>query len=87
MGETRPHFSVAVQEHFNVSKRYEDFATPFAFLIDERSVIASRGIVSSKQYLGFVLTRARHDEKDGESEAEASQGSPTSADDVGESSH
>jgi methylamine dehydrogenase accessory protein MauD len=61
----RPHFSAAVQEHFNVSKRYEVFATPFAFLIDERGVISSRGIVSTKQYLGFVLARAGHDEKEG----------------------
>ena len=56
--EIRPRFSVAVQERFSLSKRYEVFATPFAFLIDERGVIAARGIVSTKQYLGFVLTRA-----------------------------
>jgi methylamine dehydrogenase accessory protein MauD len=84
--EIRPHFPVAVQERFNLSKRYEVFATPFAFLIDERGVIAARGIVSTKQYLGFVLTRAGHDEKEGDSEAEVeheSQGSPA---DNGESS-
>jgi methylamine dehydrogenase accessory protein MauD len=38
----RPHFSVAVQDHFGLSKRYEAFATPFAFLIDERGVISAR---------------------------------------------
>jgi methylamine dehydrogenase accessory protein MauD len=54
--ENRPHFSVAVQERFNLSKRYEVFATPFAFLIDKRGVIAARGIVSTKQCLGFVLS-------------------------------
>jgi peroxiredoxin len=63
--ETRPHFPVAVQERFNLSKRYEVFATPFAFLIDERSVISSRGIVSTKQFLGFVLARAERDEEEG----------------------
>jgi methylamine dehydrogenase accessory protein MauD len=66
-----PHFAVAVQEHFNLSKRYEVFATPFAFLIDERGVIAARGIVSTKQYLDFVLTRAGHDEKDRDSDVRA----------------
>jgi methylamine dehydrogenase accessory protein MauD len=82
----RPRFAMAVQERFNLSKRYEVFATPFAFLIDERGVISSRGIVSTKQYLGFVLTRAGQDEEDGDGEAEASQGSPASPVDAGKSS-
>jgi methylamine dehydrogenase accessory protein MauD len=82
----RPHFAVAVQEHFNLSKRYEVFATPFAFLIDERGVITARGIVSTKQFLGFVLTRAGHDEKDDEDEAEASQVPQASLADSGQSS-
>jgi methylamine dehydrogenase accessory protein MauD len=82
----RPHFAVAVQEHFNLSKRYEVFATPFAFLIDERGVISARGVVSTKQYLGFVLTGAGHDETGGDGEAEASRGSPASPADAGESS-
>jgi methylamine dehydrogenase accessory protein MauD len=84
--ELRPHFPVGLQERHSLSKTYEVFATPFAFLIDERGVIASRGIVSTKQYLGFVLTRAGHDEKPGDSGAEQSyeaQGSPA---DNGESS-
>lgn len=42
-----PDFPVAFQERFDVSRRYEVFATPFAFLIDERGVITARGIVSS----------------------------------------
>ena len=56
--EHRPHFPVAVQDRLSLSKRYEVFATPFAFLIDERGMIASRGIASTRQYLGYVLTRA-----------------------------
>ena len=82
----RPHFPVALQERFNLSKRYQVFATPFAFLIDERGVIAARGIVSTKQYLGFVLTRAGHDDKESDSEAEESEGSQGSAANAGESS-
>jgi methylamine dehydrogenase accessory protein MauD len=73
INQNRPHFSVAVQDHFGLSKRYEVFATPFAFLIDERGVVSSRGIVSTKQFLGFVLTRAGHNGKDDEDEAEAFQ--------------
>lgn len=84
--ENGPHFPVALQERFNISKRYEVFATPFAFLIDERGVISSRGIVSTKQFLGFVLAGAGHDEKDGDGAAEAFPGSQTSPTDVGESS-
>jgi thiol-disulfide isomerase/thioredoxin len=83
--EHRPRFPVALQERFNLSKRYEVFATPFAFLIDEHGVIAARGIVSTKQYLGYVLTRAGQDEKEGaDKEAEASAESQGSAADAGE---
>ena len=84
--ENRPHFAVAVQQHFNVSKRHEVFATPFAFLIDERGVISSRGIVSTKQFLGFVLAGAGHDEEDGDGAAETFPGSHASPADAGESS-
>jgi methylamine dehydrogenase accessory protein MauD len=81
--EHRPHFPVALQERFNVSKRYQVFATPFAFLIDERGVIAARGIVSSKQYLGFVLTRAGHAEKGRDHDAEGSGASHSWPGDAG----
>jgi methylamine dehydrogenase accessory protein MauD len=83
--EYRPRFPVALQERFNLSKRYEVFATPFAFLIDEHGVIAARGIVSTRQYLGFVLTRAGHEEKEGDSEAEESEGSQGSPAEAGQS--
>jgi methylamine dehydrogenase accessory protein MauD len=54
--EHRPRFPVAVQERLSLSKRYEVFATPFAFLIDEKGVVRSKGLVGSKQHLGFVLS-------------------------------
>jgi methylamine dehydrogenase accessory protein MauD len=82
--ESQPRFPVALQERFSLSKRYEVFATPFAFLIDERGVIAARGIVSTKQYLGFVLTRAGHDEKEGAGEAGESEETPSTPADTGE---
>ena len=78
----QPDFPVAIQDHLAVSRRYEVFATPFAFLIDERGVIAARGIVSTKQYLGFVLTRAGHQDNasdSGDESSEESQGSTADA--------
>jgi peroxiredoxin len=56
--QIRARFPVAVQENFSLSKRYEAFATPFAFVIDEAGVIAAKGIVGSTQYLNFVLSDA-----------------------------
>ena len=66
--ETKARFPVLAQEKFSLSKRYEVFVTPFAFLIDEQGIITSKGIAGSKQYLGYVLTgagnRPGHDEAD-----------------------
>jgi methylamine dehydrogenase accessory protein MauD len=56
--EVNARFPVLVQENWSVSKRYEVFATPFGFLIDERGVIAAKGIVSSRKHLGFLLSSA-----------------------------
>ena len=56
--EVHARFPVLIQEKFSLSKRYEIFATPFAFVIDEQGVIASNGIVGSAQYLGYVLAGA-----------------------------
>jgi peroxiredoxin len=70
--EIHARFPILIQEKFIVAKRYEIFATPFAFLIDEHGLIASSGIVGSAQYLGYVLTGAgnrskkHHDEMNGE---------------------
>lgn len=74
--EIQARFPILIQEKFSVAKRYEIFATPFAFLIDEHGVIASSGIVGSAQYLGYVLTGAgnrankHHDETDRDSASE-----------------
>ena len=42
-------FPVLSQQGLELSRRYEVFATPFGFLIDEHGVIRSRGIVNTKQ--------------------------------------
>jgi methylamine dehydrogenase accessory protein MauD len=57
--ETGATFPVLVQENLDVSKRYEMFATPFAFLIDEHGVIASNGIVNNRQHVRFLFSAAR----------------------------
>src|SRR5262245_62908445 len=38
-GEVQARFPVVTQERLSLSRRYEAFATPFAFLVDERGVI------------------------------------------------
>ena len=62
-GEVRARFPVVSQERLSLSRRYEAFATPFAFLIDEKGVIRSAGIANSKQHLGFVLAGRGNAEK------------------------
>jgi methylamine dehydrogenase accessory protein MauD len=69
-GEARASFPVLAQQQFSVSKRYEMYATPFAFLIDEKGVIASKGIINNGQHIGFVLSGAGNAAKDGQAEAE-----------------
>jgi methylamine dehydrogenase accessory protein MauD len=69
--EAKPEFPVLLQEKWSVSKRYEVMATPFAFLIDAHGVVASKGIVSSKQHIEFVLDRRHGGVKPDHVEAEA----------------
>jgi hypothetical protein len=61
---------VLVQQQFSISKRYEMYATPFAFLIDERGFIASKGIINNGQHIGFVLSDTGDAAKNGQAEAE-----------------
>jgi methylamine dehydrogenase accessory protein MauD len=68
--EVRAGVPVLVQQQFSVSKRYEMYGTPFAFLIDERGVIASKGIINNGQHIDFVLSGAGA-AKHGPAEAEA----------------
>jgi methylamine dehydrogenase accessory protein MauD len=64
-------FPVLAQERFSVSKRYEVFATPFAFLIDEEGIIVSKGIINNRQHIHYVLSGARAGDDSGHAEAEA----------------
>jgi methylamine dehydrogenase accessory protein MauD len=65
VAKTGATFPVLVQEQFDLSKRYRVFATPFAFLIDEKGIIASKGIVSNRRYIGYVLAAVRGAESEG----------------------
>jgi thiol-disulfide isomerase/thioredoxin len=53
--EVDPAFPVLVQERWRVSKRFEVYATPFAFLIDAGGVVWSAGLAGSRQQLRYVL--------------------------------
>ena len=66
-------FPVLIQEQFRVSRHYEIFATPFAFLIDERGVIRSKGIINNRQHIRFVLSGARQEADNGPGEGEPSE--------------
>ena len=68
--EVGARFPVLAQEKFGVSKKYEVFATPFAFLIDEKGIIASKGIVNSRQHIHYVLSGKRVGEHNGHAEGE-----------------
>jgi methylamine dehydrogenase accessory protein MauD len=63
-------FPVLAQDHFSVSRRYEVFATPFAFLIDEQGVIASKGIINNRQHIRYVLSGAGAGEGNGHAQAD-----------------
>jgi len=60
--EVAARFPVLAQEKFTISKKYEVFATPFAFLIDEKGIIASKGIINNRQHIRYVLSGARPSE-------------------------
>jgi len=72
-GEAQACFPVLVQQQFSVSKRYEMYATPFAFRIDERGVITSKGIINNGQHIGFVLSDADEAAKNGQPETEPAE--------------
>ncbi len=68
--EVGARFPVLAQTQFSISKKYEVFATPFAFLIDEKGVIASKGIINNRQHIGYVLSGKRVGDSNGHPEAE-----------------
>jgi methylamine dehydrogenase accessory protein MauD len=69
--EVSASFPVLAQDKFSISKKYEVFATPFAFLIDEHGIIASKGIINNRQHIGYVVSGKRLGESNGHIEADA----------------
>ena len=69
---------VLAQEGLDLARRYEVFATPFAFLVNEQGVIVSKGIVGNPRHIRFVLSGAheagQEEEAPVESEASAAAG-------------
>jgi peroxiredoxin Q/BCP len=55
--ETHATFPVLAQDKSSVSKPYQAFVTPLAFLVDASGVIRSKGIVSSAQHIGYILSQ------------------------------
>jgi methylamine dehydrogenase accessory protein MauD len=49
------HFPVLCQENLSLSRRFEVFATPFAFLINERGTIINKGVINNAQHVRFLL--------------------------------
>jgi methylamine dehydrogenase accessory protein MauD len=72
-GEAGVCFPMLVQQQFSVSKRYEMFATPFAFLIDERGVITSKGVINNGKHIGFLLSGAAGSANNGQAESEPTE--------------
>jgi methylamine dehydrogenase accessory protein MauD len=56
--EVGARFPVLAQDNFSISRKYEVFATPFAFLIDAKGVIVSKGIINNRQHIRYVLSGA-----------------------------
>ena len=69
--EADARFPVLAQEKYAVSKRFEVYPTPFAFLIDEQGIVRSKGIAGSKQHLNFVISGAGTKEETNDSEPPA----------------
>jgi len=64
---------VLAQEGLDLARRYEVFATPFAFLVSQRGVIVSKGIVGNPRHIRFVLSGAHQaEEEEAPEEREAS---------------
>jgi methylamine dehydrogenase accessory protein MauD len=72
--DTKARCPIAVQQQWKLSRHYEVFATPFAFLVNEQGVIASKGIINNKQHIGYVLAH-RGAERNGEKTEAESPGS------------
>ncbi len=63
-------FATLAHDGVAISKKYEVFAAPFAFLIDEKGVVKSKGIISEKKHIDFVIEGRGNDESKQEAESQ-----------------
>jgi len=56
--DVRAEFPVLVQDGLELAKKYQVFATPFAFVIAEEGVVAGSGLVTQRRHIRFVLEAA-----------------------------
>jgi peroxiredoxin len=56
-------FPVVVQDHWKVSRQYEAFATPFAFVIDGNGVVTARGVITKSEHIRFLFSIAKETAK------------------------
>jgi methylamine dehydrogenase accessory protein MauD len=70
--EVGARFPVLAQEQFSISKKFQVFATPFAFLIDAKGVIVSKGIINNRLHIRYVLSGPRTNESNGHAAGEPS---------------
>jgi len=74
--EIEARFPIVTQEDWSVSKKYQVFATPYAFVVDAQGVIAAKSVASSPQYLRYLFDAARkrsakiHESREGDSTVE-----------------
>jgi methylamine dehydrogenase accessory protein MauD len=66
-------FPVLAQEQFSISKKYQVFATPFAFLINAKGVIVSKGIINNRQQIRYVLSGVRATQSNGHAQSQESK--------------
>jgi methylamine dehydrogenase accessory protein MauD len=65
-------FPVVVQEGLSLSRRYEAFVTPFAFLISEEGIVSSKGLIKEPEHVGFVLSSLGEESEAGPGDGELS---------------
>ncbi len=58
-------FPVLTQEHRQLSRQYQVFATPFAFLLDQDGVVLTRGLIRTAAHVDHLLAEARRSRASG----------------------
>lgn len=57
--EIQARFPIVTQSEWEISKKFQVFATPYAFVVDAQGMIAAKGMASSPQYIRYIFDAAR----------------------------